>query len=84
MHKPRRKKGRERTDRKLYPFCRVETVLAGWAIGLELPKSVRELPHWNYVTTSLEVGASPAAEPFAFELHDTQLQLGPRFQQGDL
>jgi hypothetical protein len=27
------------------------------------------------------VGASRAAEPFAFQLRDTDLQLGPRFQQ---
>ena len=34
------------------------------------------------MTTWPEVGASPAAETFAFELHDTQLQLGPIFQRG--
>ena len=34
------------------------------------------------MTTWPEVNASPAAETFAFELHDTQLQLGPIFQWG--
>ena len=34
------------------------------------------------MTTWPEVGASPAAETLAFELHDTQLQLGPIFQRG--
>ena len=34
------------------------------------------------MTTWPEVGASPGRRPFAFELHDTQLQLGPIFQQG--
>jgi transposase-like protein len=36
-----------------------ETALRGWACSGE---SVRELSDWNYVTTSADVGASPAAE----------------------
>jgi hypothetical protein len=48
--------GRRRPDQ------RVETGLAGWACRIRTGESVRELPDWNYVTTSSEGGASRAAE----------------------
>jgi hypothetical protein len=59
-----------------------ETGLAGWAYRIRTAESGRGLPDWICVTTWPEVGASSAAETFAFELHDTQLQLGPIFQRG--
>ena len=40
----------------------VKTRLRGWACRIRTSESVRELPNWNCVTTSPEVGASPAAE----------------------
>ena len=36
--------------------------LRGWACRTRTAESVRELPDWNYVTTSFEVGAGRAAE----------------------
>jgi hypothetical protein len=42
--------------------CATETALAGWAIRTRTGESVRTLYDWNCVTTSPEVGASPAAE----------------------
>ena len=36
--------------------------LRGWACRIRTAESVRELSNWNCVTTSPEVGASPAAE----------------------
>ena len=36
--------------------------LRGWACQIRTGESVRGLADWNYVTTSFEVGASPAAE----------------------
>ena len=56
--------------------------LPGWAYRIRTAESGRGLPDWICVTTWPEVGASPAAETFAFELHDTHLQLGPIFQRG--
>ena len=40
----------------------LETGLRGWAYRIRTGESVRELSDWNFVTTSPEVGASPAAE----------------------
>jgi hypothetical protein len=58
-----------------------ETGLPGWAYRIRTGESVRQLPDWNYVTTSFEVGASGAAETFAVELRGADLQLQPRCQQ---
>jgi hypothetical protein len=43
-------------------FARAETGLRGWAFRIRTGESVRELSDWNCVTTSPDVGASPAAE----------------------
>jgi hypothetical protein len=61
-----------------------ETGLPGWACRIRTGESVRELSDWNSVTTSPGVGASPRRRPFAGELHDTGLQLQPRFHQANL
>ena len=47
--------------------CPVETGLPGWACRIRTSESVREPPNWICVTTSREVGAGPAARPFAYE-----------------
>src|SRR5262244_58551 len=39
-----------------------ETLLRGWAYRIRTGESGRGLSDWNCVTTSPEVGASPAAE----------------------
>jgi hypothetical protein len=52
--------------------------LHGWACKTRTAKSVRELPYWNCVTTSLEDGARRRRRPFARKLHHTDLQLRPR------
>jgi hypothetical protein len=39
-----------------------ETGLRGWAFRTRTGESVRELSDWNCVTTSPDLGASPAAE----------------------
>ena len=61
---------------------RTETDCLAGHVGFEPAESARKLSDWNFVTTWPEVGASLAAETFAFELHDTQWQLGPIFQRG--
>ena len=43
-------------------MCRVGDGLAGWAYRIRTGKSGRGLPDWICVTTSPEVGASPAAK----------------------
>jgi hypothetical protein len=44
------------------PHMPTETPLPGWAYRIRTCESVRELSNWDYVTTSPELGASPAAE----------------------
>jgi hypothetical protein len=50
---------------KCHPL--VETRLPGWACRIRTGESVRALSDWNYVTTSFEVVASPAAETLPVE-----------------
>jgi hypothetical protein len=65
--------------------------LPGWACRIRTGESVRELSDWNYVTTSADVGASPAAETLRAQAASyrfaapvkisADLQLRPRCQQ---
>ena len=51
--------------------------LRGWAYRIRTAETGRGLADWICVTTWPDVGASPAARPFAFELHDTNCSLDP-------
>ena len=55
----------------------LETGLPGWASRIRTEESGRELPDWICVTTSPEVGASPAAETRRVRAAYTDLQLRP-------
>ena len=56
--------------------------MPGWAYRIRTAESGRGLPDWICVTTWPVGRRKPRRRrPFAFELHDTQLQLAPILQQ---
>jgi hypothetical protein len=68
--RPTSRRSAEAADRNLTTRATqpTETGLAGWACRIRTSESVRELPNWICVTTSLEVDANRRRRPFAYEL----------------